>query len=187
MAQTLSLMTKLGQRMPLFKLLDTVDFQSKKSSELIGKKGTLVFFICNHCPFVHHVIEEIVRIANDYRIQGIGFIAISSNDVSKYPEDRPEKMEEFARKNKFEFPYLYDESQEVAKSFEATCTPDFFMYDADGFLVYRGQLDDSRPSNGVALSGYDLRVSIECILSNKPITIIQKPSIGCNIKWKNHN
>ena len=166
MAQNPSNMLHLGTKMPLFSLWDTIDSKIKKSKELIGKKGTLVFFICNHCPFVHHVIEEITRITNDYRVQGIGFIAISSNDVYKYPEDSPQKMEEFARENRFEFPYLYDENQEVAKSFKAACTPDFFLFDADNFLIYRGQIDDSRPNNGIAISGYDIRVSIECLLNN---------------------
>lgn len=186
MAQTPSNMLPLGSRMPLFKLLDTTTNYMKKSSEMVGSEGTLVMFICNHCPFVHHVIDELIRISNDYRVQGIGFIAISSNDVEKYPEDSPQKMHDFAHDNKFEFPYLYDETQEVAKSFDAACTPDFYLYDAEGFLVYRGQMDDSRPNNGVAISGYDLRVSIECVLNKKTINLVQKPSLGCNIKWK-HN
>lgn len=186
MAQTPSNMLPIGSRMPLFKLYDTIDNSFKKSSELTGDKGTLVMFICNHCPFVHHVIDEVVRIANDYHVQGIGFIAISSNDVVKYPEDSPENMTEFAEKHNFEFPYLFDETQEVAKTFDAACTPDFYLYDAEDFLVYRGQLDDSRPNNGVALSGYDIRVSIECLINNTPNTITQKPSVGCNIKWKDN-
>ena len=185
MAQTPSKMLPIGSRMPIFKLIDAKDNESKKSNTLEGKLGTMVMFSCNHCPFVHHDIDEIVRISNDYRVQGIGFVAISSNDIDKYPDDSPDKMYDFATENNFDFPYLYDESQDVAKAFDAACTPDFFLYDAEGFLVYRGQMDDSRPGNGIAISGYDLRVSLECIINNKPITIIQKPSIGCNIKWKN--
>lgn len=185
MAQTPSNMAPIGSRIPLFKLIDVNDNIFKRSTELLGKQGTLVMFICNHCPFVHHTIEEIVRISNDYRVQGISIIAISSNDIEKYPEDSPEKMTDFAYQNNLDFPYLYDESQEVAKAFDATCTPDFFLYDEQGFLVYRGQMDDSRPGNGIAVSGYDLRVSIECLINNTPNTLNQKPSIGCNIKWKN--
>ena len=153
-------------------------------ADLRGEKGTLVFFICNHCPFVHHVIDEMVRIANDYRVQGLGIVAISSNDVLKYPLDAPELMTEYAFENNFEFPYLYDESQAVAKAYAAACTPDFFLFNNRDSLVYRGQLDDSRPSNGIPLSGSDLRGAIDGILYNRIINPDQKPSIGCGIKWK---
>lgn len=149
-----------------------------------GEKGTLVMFICNHCPFVHHVIREVVRIANDYRVQGIGVVAISSNDVNKFPQDSPELMTEFAFENNFEFPYLYDETQEVAKGYDAACTPDFFLFDNQNKLVYRGQLDDSRPGNGIPLSGSDLRGAIDGVIYNRIINPEQKPSLGCNIKWK---
>ena len=140
-------------------------------------------FICNHCPFVHHVIEEVVRIANDYRIQGIGIIAISSNDVVNYPQDGPELMQDFALKYRFEFPYLYDATQEVAKAYDAACTPDFYLFDNQDKLVYRGQLDDSRPGNGIPISGSDLRGAIDGVIYNRSINPNQKPSIGCNIKW----
>ena len=141
-------------------------------------------FICNHCPFVHHVMEEVLKVVNDYRVQGIGFVAISSNDVVKYPQDAPELMTEFAFANGFEFPYLFDESQEIAKAYDAACTPDFYLFDNQNKLVYRGQLDDSRPANGIPLSGSDLRSAIDGVVMNRLINPEQKPSIGCNIKWK---
>ena len=184
MAQTPSSMLPLGTVAPSFKLEDTNSNYHYSFNDLKGSKGTLVIFMCNHCPFVIHAIDEIVMIANDYRVQGIGIIAISSNDAIKYPQDGPELMTEFAFKNKMEFPYLYDESQEVAKAFDAACTPDFFLFDAQNKLYYRGQLDDSRPSNGIPLSGSDLRGAIDALLYNRVLNSPQKPNIGCNIKWK---
>jgi len=185
MARTPSNMLDLGTQAPEFYLKDTKsNTESFSFADLKGEKGTLVFFICNHCPFVHHVIEEVVRIANDYRVQGIGIIAISSNDVENYPQDAPELMTEYAFENNFEFPYLYDETQEVAKAYDAACTPDFYLFDKQDKLVYRGQLDDSRPGNGIPLSGSDLRGAIDGVLYNRSINPSQKPSIGCNIKWK---
>ena len=184
MARTPSNMLELQTIAPRFTLFDTTNNQWKSFEELKGEKGTLIFFICNHCPYVHHVIDEVVRIANDYRVQGISSIAISSNDVNKYPDDRPELMEEFAMKHKFSFPYLYDATQEVAKNYQAACTPDFYLFDENDRLVYRGQLDDSRPKNGIVVSGSDLRNAIDSILYNRSINPLQKPSIGCNIKWK---
>ena len=184
MAQSLSNMVSLGTVAPEFYLKDTNSNDYFTFSDLKGEKGTLVFFICNHCPFVHHVLDEIVMIANDYRVQGIGVIAISSNDAVKYPQDGPQQMTEFAFQNKFEFPYLYDESQEVAKAFEAACTPDFFLYNNQNQLVYRGQLDDSRPGNEIPLSGNDLRGAIDGVIYNRSINPNQKASIGCGIKWK---
>lgn len=177
-------MLPLGTIAPQFRLKDTnsnfyYSFQDQK-----GSKGTLVMFICNHCPYVVHALPEILMIANDYRVQGIGIIAISSNDVEKYPQDGPEMMSEFAFKNSFDFPYLYDESQEVAKAFDAACTPDFYLFDSQDKLFYRGQLDDSRPSNGIPLSGSDLRNAIDSLIYNRSLPTVQKPSLGCNIKWK---
>ena len=177
-------MLALGTIAPEFYLKDTNSSESFSFSDLKGEKGTLVIFLCNHCPFVHHVVQEIVMIANDYRVQGIGIVAISSNDVVNYPQDSPELMIEFAFENKFEFPYLYDETQEVAKAFDAACTPDFFLFDNQDKLVYRGQLDDSRPGNGIPLSGSDLRGAIDGVIYNRIINSNQKPSLGCNIKWK---
>lgn len=184
MTKTASKMLPLGALAPKFKLKDTNSNFEYSFDDLKGTKGTLVFFICNHCPFVLHVIEEIVMIANDYRVQGIGIIAISSNDISKYPQDSPELMTEFAFKHKMEFPYLFDESQEVAHAFDAACTPDFYLFDAQDKLFYRGQLDDSRPGNGIPLSGSDLRNAIDCVIYNRVLKTPQKPSLGCNIKWK---
>lgn len=184
MAQTPSNMLPLGTKAPNFNLPAT-NFNETFSFEAIkGEKGTLVFFICNHCPFVLHVIDEIVMIANDYRVQGIGMVAISSNDAVKYPQDAPDKMTDFALENKIDFPYLYDETQEVAKAYDAACTPDFYLFDAQDKLVYRGQLDDSRPGNGIPISGSDLRNAIDAIVYNRKMNPDQKPSIGCNIKWK---
>ncbi len=185
MARTPSNMLPLGTIAPEFHLKDTNSSDTFYSfSDLKGEKGTVVLFICNHCPFVHHVIEEVVRIANDYRVQGIGFIAISSNDIVNYPQDAPELMSEFAFENKFEFPYLYDATQQVARDYDAACTPDFYLFDNLNKLVYRGQLDDSRPGNGIPLSGSDLRGAIDGVVYNRVINPNQKPSLGCNIKWK---
>ena len=179
-------MAPIGTVAPEFYLKDTNSTAAIYLSfaDIKGEKGTLVIFICNHCPFVHHVIDEIVRIANDYRVQGIGVVAISSNDIHKFPQDAPELMTEFAFENNLEFPYLYDETQEVAKAYNAACTPDFFLFDNQDKLVYRGQLDDSRPGNGIPLSGNDLRGAIDGIIYNRIINPDQKPSLGCNIKWK---
>jgi peroxiredoxin len=185
MANTPSNMLPLGTIAPQFWLKDTNSSFSYSFADLKGEKGTLVMFICNHCPFVLHVIDEIVRIANDYRVQGIGIIAISSNDPVKYPQDGPERMTQFAFENKIDFPYLFDETQEVAKAYDAACTPDFYLFDAQDKLVYRGQLDDSRPGNGITLSGSDLRNAIDGVLYNRSVPENQKPSLGCNIKWKN--
>ncbi|MBA4276171.1 thioredoxin family protein [Flavobacterium sp.] len=184
MSRTPSNMLPLGTIAPEFYLKDTNSNESFSFSDLKGEKGTLVIFICNHCPFVHHVVPEIVMIANDYRVQGIGIVAISSNDIVNYPQDSPELMTEFAFENKLEFPYLYDETQEVAKAFDAACTPDFFLFDNQDKLVYRGQLDDSRPGNGIPLSGSDLHGAIDGVIYNRIINPDQKPSLGCNIKWK---
>ena len=142
-------------------------------------------FICNHCPFVVHVNKEIVKMANEYQKKGVSFIAISSNDVINYPEDSPKKMNEIALKEKYTFPYLYDETQQVAKDYDAACTPDFYVFDENNKLVYRGQLDDSRPGNDIPVSGNYIRSVFDCLLSSKEINIKQKPSIGCNIKWIN--
>lgn len=184
MALTASSMMELGKLAPDFTLTDTIDGNPKTFKELKGSKGTVVMFICNHCPYVVHVNEELVRTANDYRVMGFGFIAISSNDVDKYPQDGPEHMKNKADEENYCFPYLYDETQEVARAYGATCTPDFFLFDAQDLLVYRGQLDDSRPGNGVPQSGRSLREAMDAILGNKKISNIQKPSMGCGIKWK---
>ncbi len=184
MARTPSNMLPLGTVAPDFTLIDAVTNNAVSLQGIKGKKGTVIMFICNHCPFVIHVNEEIVRIANDYRVQGFGFVAISSNDIENYPQDSPEKMWKTARVNNYTFPYLYDETQEIAKAYNAACTPDFYLFDAELKLIYRGQLDDSRPGNGISTSGRDLRQALDAVLRNVKISDHQKPSIGCNIKWK---
>ncbi len=184
MARTLSNMLPLGTSAPNFSLIDTVSQSAKNLQQLKGEKGTVIMFICNHCPFVIHVNPELVKLANDYSEKGIGFIAISSNDAINYPQDGPSKMTEHAKENDYPFPYLYDETQEVAKAYDAACTPDFYLFDGDLKLAYRGQLDDSRPGNGIPVSGKDLRNALESVIEGKQVVSLQKPSIGCNIKWK---
>jgi thiol-disulfide isomerase/thioredoxin len=187
MALTPSNMLPLGTKAPDFTLTDSVTNNPMSLSELRGEKGTVIMFVCNHCPFVIHVNEEMVRVANDYRVPGFGFVAISSNDVENYPQDGPEKMWENARTNHYSFPYLYDETQEVAVAYDAACTPDFYVFDAEMKLVYRGQLDNSRPGNGIPSNGRDLREALDNILNNNVQRKDQKPSMGCNIKWKTNN
>lgn len=184
MARTPSNMLPLGTIAPNFSLVDTMTKNRFSYKDARGEKGTVVMFICNHCPFVVHVIEEILRVTNDYAVEGIGFIAISSNDVTQYPQDGPEEMFDFGFKHNFDFPYLYDETQEVAKAYDAACTPDFYLFDREDRLVYRGQLDDSRPGNSIPVTGNELRAAIDCVLYNRTINPNQKPSLGCNIKWK---
>lgn len=184
MARTPSNMLPLGTEAPQFSLLDTVSDTTLSLNDLKGKNGTVILFICNHCPFVIHVNAELTRLANAYISKGIGFIAISSNDAINYPQDAPDKMKSHAIAEAYPFPYLYDGSQEVAKAYDAACTPDLFMFDADLKLTYRGQLDDSRPGNGLPVTGTDLRHALDCLLEGKKNTATQKPSIGCNIKWK---
>ena len=184
MAAIASNMIPLGTKAPEFQLADAVTADIYSLHDVKGEKGTLVMFICNHCPFVKHVIEEVVRVANDYRVPGFGFVAISSNDVEKYPEDHPDLMWKFARKHNFSFPYLYDRTQEVARNYKAACTPDFYLFDDSLQLVYRGQLDNSRPGNGIPVNGRDLREAMDAVLSNRKVPGPQKPSLGCSIKWK---
>lgn len=184
MARTPSNMLALGTKAPEFSLIDTITGDPFTYGDLRGEKGTVVMFICNHCPFVKHVNEELVRLCNDYRVTGFGFIAISSNDVVNYPQDGPEEMYRTAQEEGYPFPYLYDETQEVAKAYDAACTPDFYVFDFEDRLVYRGQLDNSRPGNGIPVNGRDLREALDNILNNNPQRTDQKPSIGCNIKWK---
>lgn len=184
MARTESNMLPLGTIAPDFRLLDTRDDNLKSLSDLKGSTGTLVMFICNHCPFVIHVNQELVAIANDYATKGINCIAISSNDVVNYPQDGPDKMKQNAIDNHYPFPYLYDETQNVAKAYDAACTPDFFLFNGELELVYAGQLDGSRPGNDMPVTGEDLRNAMDGLVNNSPINPNQKPSMGCNIKWK---
>ena len=177
-------MIPLGTPATDFSLLDTVSGEIKSLHDLKSDVATVIMFICNHCPYVIHVKEELVRVAKDYQSKSVSFIAISSNDVIQYPQDGPDKMKEFAKENGFSFPYLYDETQDIARAYDAQCTPDLYLFDKDLKLVYRGQLDDSRPKNDNPVNGADLRSALDNILNSKPVNPIQRPSIGCNIKWK---
>lgn len=187
MSLTASTMLPLGTTAPDFSLVDVVSEKETSLANFAGKKALLVMFICRHCPFVKHVQTELAKIGNDYSQSDLGIIAISANDVKNYPDDAPDKLKQMATELGFNFPLCYDETQEVAKSYTAACTPDFFLFDADLKLVYRGQLDDSRPSNDKPVTGEDLRTAIDTVLAGKPVTGDQKPSIGCNIKWKQGN
>jgi peroxiredoxin len=184
MARTASNMLALGTKAPVFELPDTISGKTLNLNELQGWKGTVVYFICNHCPFVLHVIQELVRTANDFKEFGVSFLAISSNDVVNYPQDAPDKMAEFARQHEFTFPYLYDETQQTAKAYDAACTPDIYLFNGNLELVYRGQIDDSRPGNEIPVTAVDLRTALTHLLAGKVISAEQKPSIGCGIKWK---
>ncbi|NAY90345.1 redoxin domain-containing protein [Muricauda sp. JGD-17] len=185
MARTPSKMLALGTKAPDFQLLDTVSDQVLTLMDVKGEKGTVVMFICNHCPFVVHVNPMISKLGKEYQDKEIGFVAISSNDIVNYPQDAPHLMKEKAQEEGYTFPYLFDETQEVAHAYDAACTPDFYLFDAKMELVYRGQLDDSRPGNGLPLTGNDLRAAMDALLSGEEIDSNQKPSIGCNIKWTN--
>lgn len=184
MSFTESNMLPLGSNAPSFTLPDTVSGKMISLNEIASDKATVVMFICNHCPYVLHVNDELVRLANDYIPKGVSFVAISSNDVENYPEDSPERMKVVAQKLGYPFPYLYDESQEVARAYDAACTPDFYVFDKDLKLVYRGRLDDSRPKTNTPLTGKDLRAALDAVLSGQPVSERQYPSGGCNIKWK---
>jgi thiol-disulfide isomerase/thioredoxin len=187
MVETPSTMLPLGTKMPAFSLKDAVSGKIVSDRHAAGKKATLVMFICNHCPFVKHVMAELGRLGEDFVPKGVGIVAINSNDVEKYPQDGPDKMMELALSEEWPFPFLFDETQKVAQAYKAACTPDFFLFDAEGKLVYRGQLDDSRPSNEIPVTGRDLRAALQTVLAGKPPLEQQKPSIGCNIKWKPGN
>ncbi|ACU06761.1 PPO candidate 1 [Flavobacteriaceae bacterium 3519-10] len=185
MAQTASNMLELGTKAPFFELPNPSNSNEIQSLEnLKGEKGTLVIFMCNHCPFVQHVIDILAELYEDYQDKGIEFIAINSNDAEKYPADAPDKMAEFQVERKFDFPYLFDESQAIAKAYNAACTPDFFFFDDKLDLIYRGQMDDSRPGNNKEVTGEDLIVAFENLLADAPQEETQLPSIGCGIKWK---
>ncbi len=184
MAQTASNMLPLGTLAPSFSLPDAVTGKTMSLAELKAERATVIMFICNHCPYVKHVQHEIARLARDYQPRGVTFIAISSNDIVTYPEDSPEHMKTFARNAGFTFPYLFDETQDVARAYQAACTPDFYVFGRDLKCVYRGQLDDSRPKNNIPVTGKDLRAALENFLAGEPVSTKQQPSIGCNIKWK---
>jgi peroxiredoxin len=186
MARTPSTMLELGTRAPDFRLPGT-DGRTVALSDFAGREALLVMFICNHCPFVKHVQAELARLGRDCEARDVGVVAISSNDVAAYPQDGLPAMREERARAGYTFPYLLDESQEVAKAYRAACTPDLYLFDAERKLVYRGQLDDSRPGNGVPVTGQDLRAAIHALLSGQPVSPRQKASLGCNIKWKPGN
>jgi peroxiredoxin len=183
MVKTASTMLPLGTKAPDFSLVN-VDGQTVSLSDFKGSPALLVIFMCNHCPFVKHVAHELARLGHEYQPRGVAIVGISSNDVSGYPADSPEQMIHEAELQGYSFAYLYDETQEVARAYKAACTPDFFLFDGEQKLVYRGQLDSSRPGNGVPVTGEDLRRAIDRVLAGQPVPAEQTPSIGCNIKWK---
>lgn len=174
----------LGFQAPDFSLPEPLTGKNISLQDVKGNNGTLVMFICNHCPYVKHIIKELVNIGNDYIPKGIGMAAINSNDVKNFPDDHPDRMKVLATELDFPFPYLFDESQEIAKAYQAACTPDFNLFDAEGKCVYRGQLDGSRPGNDIPVTGTDLRTALDLIVQGKKVPEQQTPSVGCNIKWK---
>ncbi|TAM80284.1 MAG: thioredoxin family protein [Acidobacteria bacterium] len=186
MVDTPSTMVPLGTLAPPFSLPDiegkVVSLEDYKEAPAI-----LIVFLCNHCPFVKHILPQFIELAGEYQRSGVGIVGISSNDVLNYPEDSPEKMAELSRALNFPFPYLFDESQQVAKTYGAACTPDFYLFDREARLVYRGQMDDSRPTNGRPVTGADLRAAMDAVLRGRAVSGDQRPSIGCNIKWKPGN
>jgi peroxiredoxin len=185
MVKTASNMVPLGITAPDFALKDAISGNTIKLSQYsVDSQATLVIFMCNHCPYVIHIIEGLIKLTQSYIDKPIKIIAINANDPEQYPEDSPEKMKNFSEKYHLHFPYLFDETQEVARSYEAACTPDFFLYNQNKELVYRGQFDDSRPGNQVPVTGHDLKHAIDCVLNHQANEEFQKPSLGCNIKWK---
>ena len=187
MAATESTMLGLGTPVPDFALPDSVSGRTIGLSDFAGKQGLLIMFLCPHCPYVKHIQQGLAALLAEYRTKPLGIVAISSNDVGQFPDDSPEGLRQSAMDLGFAFPYCFDETQEVAKAFEAACTPDFFLFDGQQRLVYRGQFDSSRPKNGDPVTGADLRAAIDAMLDGKPASADQRPSIGCNIKWKPGN
>jgi thiol-disulfide isomerase/thioredoxin len=187
MALTESTMPKLGLKAPAFDLPDVSSGKKVSLASFDDQKALLVMFICNHCPFVRHVHQELARVGRDYASQSLGIVAINANDVATHPDDSPDKMKQVAAEWGLSFPYCYDDSQQIAKAYQASCTPDFYVFDSERRLVYRGQLDDSRPENGKPITGSDLRAALDAVLEGRPAAAEQKPSIGCNIKWKPGN
>ena len=186
MVRTPSTMLPLGTPAPDFKLMN-VDGREVELADFAGKPALLVMFMCNHCPFVIHVAEELARLSSEYMARGAAVVGINSNDTATHPADSPERMVAEAEERGYQFPYLFDETQEVAHEYRAACTPDFFLFDKDRKLVYRGQLDDSRPGNGVPVTGKDLRAALDAVLAGKKPAEEQRASLGCNIKWKAGN
>lgn len=187
MVLTASTMLPLGTQAPSFDLPDVVTGRNVQLKDFDTQTSLLVMFICQHCPYVQHVKEQLAKLSGDYKGKGLAIVGISSNDATKYPDDSPQALKKFAQASHFDFPLLFDDSQEIAKAYTAACTPDFFLFDKSRKLVYRGQLDDSRPESGKPVTGQDLRAAIEAVLNNRHIPAEQRPSIGCNIKWKAGN
>ena len=186
MVKTASTMLPLGTQAPDFSL-PNVDGRTVSLADFSGAPALLVMFICNHCPFVKHVADELARLATDYRARGAASVGNNANEAENFPADSPEKMKEEAAARGYSFPYLYDERQAVAQAYHAACTPDFFLFDGSRRLVYRGQLDDSRPNSGIPVTGRDLRAALDAVLDGKPVAEAQRASLGCNIKWKPGN
>lgn len=184
MARQTSRMLPLGTPAPAFALPDTVTGRTVAVGDFADSPLLLIAFICNHCPFVKHILDGFVALARDFATRGLAVVAISSNDIVSHPDDAPEQMARIAGSKGFTFPYLYDESQEVAKAYQAVCTPEFFLFDRDRRLVYRGQFDASRPGNGIPVTGADLRAACDALLAGRPLTREQRPSVGCSIKWQ---
>jgi thiol-disulfide isomerase/thioredoxin len=184
MAATESTMLGLGTPAPDFQLPDVVSGKTIRLETFTGKKGLLVMFICRHCPYVKHIEDELSQLGKDYGAKPLGIVAISSNDAVQYPDDAPGGLRAMAKELDLTYPYCYDETQTTAKDYRAACTPDFFLFDETRHLVYRGQLDGSRPGNGIPVTGADLRSAIDAVLAGRPVNPRQKPSVGCNIKWK---
>ncbi|MFM6040103.1 MAG: thioredoxin family protein [Sphaerospermopsis kisseleviana] len=187
MVLTASTMLPLGTKAPEFHLPEVVSGENISLANLADKKALLVMFICRHCPFVKHIQTELANLGKDYFNSDLGIVAISANDAQNYPNDAPESLKEMSTELGFKFPFCYDETQETAQAYTAACTPDFFLFDQERKLVYRGQLDDSRPSNNKPVTGADLRAAIEAVLVDQAVTSEQIPSVGCNIKWKPGN
>ena len=187
MALVPSTMLALGTKAPDFRLPEVVSGKTISLSTFAGQQALLIMFICRHCPYVQHVKEELARLGRDYAGTPTGIVAISSNDAANYPDDAPDKLKAMSQELGLAFPLCYDESQGVAKTYTAACTPDFFLFDAHRALVYRGQLDDARPGNGKPVTGRDLRAAMDAVLAGKPVSPDQKASVGCNIKWKKTN
>ena len=184
MSKVSSVMIPLGTKAPAFALPDVVTGKKVELNDDKESLATVILFICNHCPYVIHINHELVKLANDYLKKHIRFIAINSNDVQQYPDDSPENMQKIAIELRYPFPYLFDETQAVAKAYQAACTPDFYVFNKEHKLVYRGQLDDSRPGNSIEVNGESLRMALDCLLADQPVSSPQKPSMGCNIKWR---
>ncbi len=186
MSLTPSNMLPLETTAPDFQLLEPKTGQMRSLEELASDKATVIMFICNHCPYVIHVLPELRRLTEEYSRKGVSFVAINANDIEHYPDDAPDKMVELLEEWHLNIPYLYDETQAVAKAYDAACTPDFYVFDKDLKLAYRGRLDDARPGNDAPLTGEDLRAALDAVLEGKPVSIAQIPSMGCNIKWKRY-